>query len=321
MMVRVTADKDEDRAPAVLIAVPDEYVDDLVAAGIVGELPTLRHSAVDAVLTIGTSILTVVTLLRAPAAVQALATWLRDRTSRDGVAIEIRANRRGTKIEVRGGSIPADALAAFITAAIEDTDASRAAQPGAAQSEEASTTRSVAVPAPRSGGRPRVFICYAHDSEEHKAQVRRLGTFLAQNGMDVTMDAWSEDERQDWQQWATRSIRNADFVLVIASPKCRKVGDGDSAADEHRGLRSELNILRELYHSEPDVWPKRILPVVLKGRSVSEIPLFLQPRTADHYVVEDFTITGAEDLLRHLTGQPRHVPPPPGEAPTLPPVP
>ena len=164
-----------------------------------------------------------------------------------------------------------------------------------------------------------MLICYAHDSEEHKEQVRAFAEFLIGNGIDARMDSWYLDQRRDWQLWATHEIGAADFVLVIASPKCRLVGDGNNAPDEHRGLRSEMNLLREYYHAEPDVWLRRILPVVLPGRSVREIPVFLQPRTADHYFVKEFTVAGADDLLRTLTGQPPYVRPAQGVVPDLPP--
>jgi hypothetical protein len=45
-----------------------------------------------------------------------------------------------------------------------------------------------------------------------------------------------------------------------------------------------------------------MLPVVLPGRSVNEIPIFLQPWTADHYLVKHLTVAGAAGLLRHLIG-------------------
>ena len=178
----------------------------------------------------------------------------------------------------------------------------------------ASTTES-----DRGGYVPRVFVCYAHDSEEHKLLVRAFVEFLIVNGIDAHMDSWNQHERRDWQLWATGQIKAADFVLVIASPKCRRVGDGENEPDEHRGLRSEMNTLRELYHAQPSVWPKRILPVVLAGHSIEDIPIFLQPRTADHYVVHELTIDGAEDLLRHLTVQPAYVAPDRGGIPSLPP--
>jgi hypothetical protein len=54
----------------------------------------------------------------------------------------------------------------------------------------------------------------------------------------------------------------------------------------------------------------KLLPVVLPGRSVDEIPVFLQPQTADHYLITEWSKAGAEDLLRTITGQPSYIRPP-----------
>lgn len=168
---------------------------------------------------------------------------------------------------------------------------------------------------------PRVFISYAHDSAEHKDRVRELAFLLRRYGVDVRMDQWDTEHRRDWQVWATHEIRAADYVLVIASPMCRRVGDGEVDPYRHRGLQSELRTLRELYHAEPAVWPRRCLPVVLPGGTVSDIPVFLQPRTADHYLVRSIDLSGVEHLLRLLTGQPADRRPAVGPVPVLPPRP
>ncbi|MGQ4436277.1 MULTISPECIES: SEFIR domain-containing protein [unclassified Streptomyces] len=165
---------------------------------------------------------------------------------------------------------------------------------------------------------PKVFISYAQETPEHKAKVADFGRFLSACGIRVRMDQWGDLERRDWQLWATHEIGAADFVLIVASPACRTVGDGLNHPEDNRGLAAEMRTLRELYHSDNPVWRRRMLPVVLPGGSVDDIPLFLQPRTADHYKVLDFSIEGSEDLLRLLTGQPLLREPSLGTIPTLP---
>jgi len=148
---------------------------------------------------------------------------------------------------------------------------------------------------------PNVFVSYAHDSQPHKRRVRRLCELLARSGIDIRVDCWAAGERRDWHVWATRQILEADFVIIIASPACLRVGDGSANPGAHPGLQSEMRTLRELYHRDPDTWTKKMLPVVLPGRSVNEIPLFLQPYTADHFIVPSFTAAGMKDLLRVIT--------------------
>jgi hypothetical protein len=157
-----------------------------------------------------------------------------------------------------------------------------------------------------------VFISYIHDSEAHKSDVRQLAELLHDNGIAAELDQWAEGERQDWSLWALRLLGKADFVIVVASALCRDVGDGRADPDQNWGGQSELVAIRELLHRHRATWTRKLLPVVLPGRSADEIPMFLQGWTADHYQVSDFTSDGAEGLLRTITGQPRHRRPPLG---------
>ena len=157
---------------------------------------------------------------------------------------------------------------------------------------------------------PRVFVSYTHDNDAHVEAVLRLCRLLrGAGGVDVRVDRWGLDERRDWYLWAGTQLTEVDYVLVVASPLCKRVGEGHSDGQVNRGMQSEMSMLRELLHSDRDTWRRKILPVVLPGRNPDEIPLFLQPQTCDHYIVEDLTLIGTEDLLRVITRQPPHLPP------------
>lgn len=159
------------------------------------------------------------------------------------------------------------------------------------------------------GDPPRVFVSYAHEDSGHIAKVVALAEFLVSCGLDVHMDRWDLEIARDWYVWALRQLKAADYVLVIASPACKAVGDGEVDDIRNRGLQSEMAVLRELVHTERTRSTQRIIRVVLPGRSPDEIPVFLQPHTVDHFEVHDFTADGAEALLRILTGQPPYVRP------------
>ncbi|KDN16401.1 toll/interleukin-1 receptor domain-containing protein [Amycolatopsis rifamycinica] len=175
--------------------------------------------------------------------------------------------------------------------------------------------------APVSPDRVKVFVSYAHDDEAHKVAVRALAELLVHNGIDVDLDSWAGPARKDWGSWATGCIENADFVLIVASPRYRHVGDGVVATSDNRGVQSEAALLRDRLHRDRAVWTAKLLPVVLPDRSIDEVPLFLQPYCADHYLVSALTQAGIEELLRTITAQPGHVRPPLGEVPVLPPYP
>jgi tetratricopeptide (TPR) repeat protein len=167
---------------------------------------------------------------------------------------------------------------------------------------------------------PRVFISYAHDSDEHRDRVLRFASFLRTQRIDAVLDTWCEGGSQDWYVWVIRELTGADYVLVIASPRYREVGDGSAPRGMHRGVQSEAALLRELIYDDRDHWRQRILPVLLDGHGPDEIPLFLQPHSASRYPVPAFTVTGAAALLRVLLRRPGHEPRPVAWPPSLPPA-
>jgi hypothetical protein len=167
---------------------------------------------------------------------------------------------------------------------------------------------------------PKVLVSYAHESDEHQGQVLAFATFLRQAGIDAVLDLWSADARQDWYAWAIGEMTEADFVLVVASDRYRMTGDGNGLVTENRGVQSEAALLRELVYADRATWLPKILPVILPGHTIDQIPLFLQPHTATRFHVTSFDTTGAEDLLRVVLRQPGHLPPEvSAEQPVLPP--
>jgi hypothetical protein len=164
--------------------------------------------------------------------------------------------------------------------------------------------------------RSRVCVTYAYDSPED--DVLRLCELLHGNGVEVWMDKWVQ-ERLNWGHLTLAVIQAADYVLAIASPGYQRAGDGQALPDEHRGAQAEIGLLRELLQQDRSTWTRKILPVLLPGRSEADLPRFLHPYNETHYRVTDFTVEGAESLIRVLTNQPAYSRPDPGDAPSLPP--
>jgi hypothetical protein len=162
-------------------------------------------------------------------------------------------------------------------------------------------------------GGPTVFVSYAHDDAEHRRMVLELAQFLTRKGIWVDLDVWSTEKRRDWAAWASTRMSKADYVLVIASARYRLASTGDSIEDAHRGARYEAGILRELLYGDPRTWRRRVLPVVLPGHALSDLPVFLQPHTNSHFIVPAIDDAGLDELLRVLIGQPRDQRPPLGK--------
>jgi hypothetical protein len=161
-------------------------------------------------------------------------------------------------------------------------------------------------------------VTYAYDSSDHEDDVIRLCELLYENGVDIWLDKLVR-ERLNWAHLTLARIQTADYVLAVASPGYQRAGDGQASPDEHPSLQAEIGVLRELLQENRSTWTRKILPVLLPGRSVADLPMFLHPRNETHYRVSEFTVVGASSLIQLLTDQPAYRLPEPGDAPNLPP--
>jgi hypothetical protein len=90
-------------------------------------------------------------------------------------------------------------------------------------------------------------------------------------------------------------------------------------ANERKGVRWEVRALKDVFYADHAAARDRILPVLLPGRTIDDLPDWLSPGAATYYAVSAFTVEAAENLLRVLTTQPAYIPPPLGPRPDLPP--
>ncbi len=155
---------------------------------------------------------------------------------------------------------------------------------------------------------PNVFVSYTHESAEHRNHVIEFAAFLHQQGIATVLDAWLEGERRDWYLWALRGMTEADYVVVIASEKYCSISDGHGS-NTLEGVRSGAGVLREMIQADRERWLRKILPVLLPGHDKAELPVFLQPYSASFFAVTEFTVQGAEDLLRVIHRRPPYVAP------------
>ncbi|MEV4056431.1 toll/interleukin-1 receptor domain-containing protein [Amycolatopsis sp. NPDC049688] len=163
-----------------------------------------------------------------------------------------------------------------------------------------------------------VFLSYAREPTDpsHEESVLRLWTLLRSCGVDARFDRGEAQQRRDWALWRGQQIREAGYVLVIASPAYRRSAEGRGDASEERDVQWEARLIRDTFFADPRA-VHRFVPVILPGQTKAGVPDFLGPDTADVYTVTDFTVEGAEPLLRLLTNQPEILQPPLGPVPEL----
>ncbi len=163
---------------------------------------------------------------------------------------------------------------------------------------------------------PRVFLSYAHepDIDRHRSNALRLAQSLRLRGVEARIDQYVEHDPPTWPRWMADEIRQADFVLCLASPLYKERVEQCGDARSGRGARWEGAIITEaLYAGFPEA-QSRFIAVLLDDCRPEHIPDVLMPigRSYYNWPADD------EDLYRRLTNQPRVVPAPLGQIVRLP---
>lgn len=131
--------------------------------------------------------------------------------------------------------------------------------------------------------RPKVFVSYSWDNEDHRSWVRNFAARLRGDGVDARLDQWNVRLGDPLTQFMEESIRDNDFVLIICTPgyKDRSDGriggvgyEGDIMTAEVYSTRNHRKFIPVLrmgdWNSTPPSWLSGKLGVDLRGESYSE---------------------------------------------------
>lgn len=164
--------------------------------------------------------------------------------------------------------------------------------------------------------RPRVFISYSHDSEEHRAQVRALADRLCADGVDCTIDQYVPHPAEGWPSWMDHQIEEADFVLVVCTETYFRRVTRREEPGAGRGATFESVLIQQALY-EAGMSNQKFLPVLFDA-DAQVIPRALRSYTSYRIDAAD---EGYEALLRRLTRQPAVIKPPVAPVRDLPPDP
>lgn len=156
----------------------------------------------------------------------------------------------------------------------------------------------------------KVFISYAHDPAlpGHQDRALELATSLRLRGIEANIDRYVENTPIHWPIWMAEQVKEAEFVLCLASPLYKERFEQKGDATKGRGARWEGLIITEEMYFNINAGPKKFISVLMDGASVEDIPDLLHPLGYTHYVYPDQD----EALYRRITNQPAVVPPPLG---------
>jgi hypothetical protein len=155
------------------------------------------------------------------------------------------------------------------------------------------------------------LISYAHESATHAAVVHDFCMLLRQHDLDVRIDTFADEDRQDWVLWTTQQIAAAERVLIVVSAEYRARFEATAPVDQGRGVRFEGALIRNEILRDMSAGLRKFVPVLLPGATVDHIPTMLGPYSCTHYVVPEVTAVGVQRVVRLLRRDPAEDPEPP----------
>ncbi|OUR62276.1 hypothetical protein A9Q74_05370 [Colwellia sp. 39_35_sub15_T18] len=154
----------------------------------------------------------------------------------------------------------------------------------------------------------KVFISYAHESEQLSNDVLELSNSLRAKGIDSEIDQYEESPQEGWPKWMMRQVQESDFVLVCCSKLFFDRSNDFSGEDDGLGVKWETNlIIQQLYAL--NTGNKKFIPIIFDVGSKKYIPLPLQPYT--YYQLSDDT--SKQKLIDRLLGISKSKRPPLGK--------
>lgn len=124
----------------------------------------------------------------------------------------------------------------------------------------------------------KVFISYAHESDQLADNVLAFSNYLRSKGIDSEIDQYEEAPSEGWPKWMSRQIQEADYVLVVCSKLFYERANDVTSSTDGLGVKWETNlILQQLYTISTS--NNKFIPIIFNSDDKGFIPLPLQPYT------------------------------------------
>lgn len=118
--------------------------------------------------------------------------------------------------------------------------------------------------------KPRVFISYSWDNDEHKDWVLTLADKLKEDGVDVKLDRYDMYAGRNLHTFIEENIEKADKIVVVFTPMYRQKAEGRKKYAGAEYSIINVGLYQEIASQE------KIIPIFRLGSLKECLPLFMQ---------------------------------------------
>lgn len=137
--------------------------------------------------------------------------------------------------------------------------------------------------------KPKVFISYSHDNEEHKIWVREFAKYINSKGIKVTFDEWSMRPGDNIPDFMTENVEKSDHIICICSTEYV------SKADKHlsgAGYEADIIIQKIIeYGNETNIIP------VIRNNKDNKLPKFLKSKKHIDMTNDSSYLENCQDII------------------------
>ncbi len=152
---------------------------------------------------------------------------------------------------------------------------------------------------------PRVFISYAHESDQQREQVAVLARRLREEGVEAWIDQFVEDDPPYWPTWMPDQIEQADYVLCVVSRAYEERFESKERMERGRGVNWEGLMMTEAAYADLPRAHRKFIVIAFDPADLQHVPHVLLGAGRTAYLLYDYY----HRLYRRITGQAQTVPP------------
>jgi tetratricopeptide (TPR) repeat protein len=118
---------------------------------------------------------------------------------------------------------------------------------------------------------PRVFVSFAHESDEHDRKIMALVDALRGHGIDAICYLQKDWYDEGFILWMEKEIKTATWILMVCTELYRRRSEGEESKGKGLGVVWESRIIRNLLHQSGETNHK-FIPIVLEAAHRKYVP-------------------------------------------------